>query len=126
MKYFMVRCDYEASAWRALMESDLVSHTSRLQPVRDLARRFDGAFVDLADKDEDGELITCKFVGFGGTDLIGIVKFPTDADARAFSMVVSAEPGVKNFEITPLLTMREGVDAMKQAQKKKSTYAAPG
>ena len=126
MRYYLVHCDYDAAAWRDLLNQKQVSVKTRLDPVRDLARRFGGDFVDLAEKDDEGNPVICKWLSFGAHDLVGIVKMPTPEDARGFSMVVSSHQGVRSFEIMPLLSMSEGIDAMQKGYANKGDYTVPG
>lgn len=126
MSYYMVRCDYTASAWRDLLSEKQVSAESRLAPVRQLARKFGGDFVELVDEDGKGGRVLGKFISFGAHDLIGIVRMPTPTAARSFAMVISSHEGVRGFEITPLLTFDEGVEAMQQGYEHKAEYRVPG
>ncbi len=126
MGYYLVRCDYTASAWRDLLSDKQVSAESRLAPVRKLAQKYGGDFVELADEDGKGGRILGKFIGFGAHDLIGFVRMPTPTAARSFSMVISSHDGVRGFEITPLLTFDEGVEAMQQGHDNSAGYSVPG
>ena len=126
MSYYLIRCDYTASAWRDLLSEKQVSAESRLAPVRELARRHGGDFVDLVDNDRKGGTVLGKFISFGAHDLIGIVKMPSPTAARSFAMVISSHEGVRGFEITPLLTFDEGVEAMQQGYECKGDYKVPG
>lgn len=123
MGYYLVRCDYHSSAWAELLTNKKAIDESRLDPVSELAKNLGGGFAQI--KTPDGVAI-CKFISFGGADLIGIVEFPDDPSARAFSMAISAEPGVKNFEITPMLHFHDGIGAMNLARKQRKKYIAPG
>ena len=126
MSYYLIRCDYTASAWRELLSEKQVSTDSRLAPVRQLARRHGGDFVDLVDESRNGGTVLGKFISFGAHDLIGIVRMPTPTAARSFAMVISSHEGVRGFEITPLLTFDEGIEAMQQGHECKGDYKVPG
>ncbi|MEM7498899.1 MAG: hypothetical protein AAF371_13015 [Pseudomonadota bacterium] len=127
MNYYLVRCDYHASAWHELMEQPNDVDTTRLHPVTALAERLGGRFASVSDGngDDDGPVIG-KWVAFGSADLIAIVQFPDDRCARAFSIAISAERGVKNVEITPMLHFNDAIEVMNLARKHRPGYSAPG
>ena len=70
-----------------------------------------------------GKIIQGWFA-FGEYDLIAIVEMPSNVEAAAFSLAASAGGAVRNLKTTPLMSMAEGVEAMKKAGK--SGYKAPG
>ncbi|MEM7528455.1 MAG: hypothetical protein AAF416_12350 [Pseudomonadota bacterium] len=123
MKYYLVRCDYNASAWNELLAQGKIDSETRLDPVTKLAERLGGRFGSL--NTDDGPIIA-KWVPFGSTDLLAVVQFEDDRNARAFSIAISAEPGVKNVEMTPMLHFHEAVDAINAAGATRNSYAAPG
>jgi len=55
------------------------------------------------------------WLSFGEYDIIGIVQMPDSIAAAAFSLAISAGGACKNVKTTPLLTVQEGVEAMKRA-----------
>jgi uncharacterized protein with GYD domain len=52
---------------------------------------------------------------FGEYDLMIISKLPDNISAAAISMAISAGDAVKSVKTTPLMTMEEGIEAMKKA-----------
>jgi uncharacterized protein with GYD domain len=52
---------------------------------------------------------------FGEYDVVGIVEMPNNVSAAAFAIAVGAGRACRALKTTPLLTMEEGVEAMKQA-----------
>jgi uncharacterized protein with GYD domain len=52
---------------------------------------------------------------FGDYDLVGILEMPDNASAAAFAMAVAAGGACKNVKTTPLLSIQEGLEAMKKA-----------
>jgi hypothetical protein len=56
------------------------------------------------------------WLAFGEYDIIAVVELPENTDAAAFSMAVAAAGAVKAFKTTPLLSVEEGVEAMRKAQ----------
>ena len=61
---------------------------------------------------------------FGEYDTIAICEFPDDVSAAAFSLAASAGGACKTFRTTPLLTVADGVEAMKKAGG--ASYEPPG
>ncbi len=52
---------------------------------------------------------------FGDYDLVIICNLPDNASIAAISMAISAGDAVKAVKTTPLMTMEEGIEAMKMA-----------
>jgi uncharacterized protein with GYD domain len=57
------------------------------------------------------------WLAFGKYDIVGVVELPENIDAAAFSMAVAAGGAVKAFKTTPLLSVEEGLEAMRKAQE---------
>ena len=70
-----------------------------------------------------GGRIESSFLSFGDFDAIGIISFPNNITAAALSMALTSGGGVKRVKTTPLVTWKEGIEAMKKA--KKATYKPP-
>ena len=56
------------------------------------------------------------WLAFGESNIVGVVELPENTDAAAFAMAVYAGGAVKAFKTTPLLSVAEGVEAMRKAQ----------
>lgn len=98
MAYYLVQLAYTPEAWEALVRRP----QNRLEAVQPVAQRLRGRILD-------------KWVAFGEYDIVAIVEMPDNVSASAFSMAVSAGRAVKAIRTTPLLTMDEGVEAMRRA-----------
>ena len=57
-------------------------------------------------------------------NIVGVVEMPANIDAAAFAMAVAAGGAAKAFKTTPLLSVEEGVEAMRKAQG--ARYRRPG
>ena len=55
------------------------------------------------------------WMALGDYDIIGVCDMPDNVSATAFAMTVKAGGGVSAFKTTPLLSLEEGVDAMRRA-----------
>ncbi len=71
-----------------------------------------------------GKMIDMYFC-FGDSDVIVISEFPGHVDAAAVSMAVGATGSFSNVKTTPLISMKEAVDAMKKAGALTGSYKPP-
>ena len=62
-----------------------------------------------------GGKIDSGWFAFGEYDLISIVQMPDNVSAAAFSLAATAGGAIKAIKTTPLLTLEEGMEAMKKA-----------
>jgi len=63
-------------------------------------------------------------LAFGEYDVVGVINRPSNVEAAAFSPAVAAGGAVKSIKTTPLMTIQEGIEAMKQAPV--AGYVPPG
>jgi uncharacterized protein with GYD domain len=62
-----------------------------------------------------GGRVEQAFLGFGEYDVVLIMQMPSNVDAAAFALAVAAGGAFKSHKTTPLMTMEEGIEAMKKA-----------
>jgi uncharacterized protein with GYD domain len=98
MSKYLVQVGYTAEAW-ASMSREPQNVVDRVRPS---AEALGGSVESL-------------FFCFGDYDLVGIVDFPNNQRAAAWSMAVSSAGGVRAFKTTPLLTAEESMHALRQA-----------
>ena len=98
MPYYMVQASYTSESWGAQIKSP----QNRLQQLR-------GTVEGLGGSIESG------YYTFGEYDIVGIMQFPDNASAAAFSLAATAGGAVKAVKTTPLMTMDEGMAAMSKA-----------
>lgn len=55
------------------------------------------------------------YYAFGDYDIVAIVQFPDNQSAAAFSLAGQAGGAVKAYKTTPLMSIEEGLAAMRQA-----------
>ncbi|MCH8062776.1 MAG: GYD domain-containing protein [Chloroflexi bacterium] len=67
--------------------------------------------------------IESLYYAFGEYDLIIITDMPSDVNAAAVSLAVSAGGAVKSMQTTPLMEVDEGLAAMRAAAT--ATYSPP-
>ena len=107
MARYMYQVAYDEDGW-----SDLVNKPEdRIEAIRPVVRKLGGK-------------IETAYFCFGEYDMILIVNMPDNVSAAAMSMAASAGGSMKAVKTTPLMSIREGVRAMRQA--KRSGYRRTG
>ena len=71
-----------------------------------------------------GGRIESSYFAFGDYDLIGVLELPDNVSATAFAMAVIAGGAVKTYKTTPLMTIEEGLQAMRRGAE--AGYRPPG
>ena len=93
------------------MGAQIKSPANRVEQVRPVIERLGGR-------------IEAAYYAFGDYDLVAIIEFPDNSSTAALSLAASAGGAVNSIKTTPLMTMEEGIDAMKKAGG--SGYRPPG
>jgi uncharacterized protein with GYD domain len=104
---YLIEVAYTPEAWAAMVKQP----QNRLEAVRPVVEKLGGRFEHA-------------WLAFGEYDIVGVVELPDNTDAAAFAMAVYAGGAVKAFKTTPLLSVEEGVEAMRKAQE--AGYRRPG
>lgn len=107
MPSYLIQVAYGPDAWAAMIKNP----QNRLEAVRPAVEKLGGRFEHA-------------WLAFGDHDLVGVVEMPDNVDAAAFALAVAAGGACKTFKTTPLLTMQEGIEAMRKAQG--AGYQPPG
>jgi uncharacterized protein with GYD domain len=71
-----------------------------------------------------GRVDSC-FYAFGDYDLVLIADFPSAEEAAAFSLAATAGGSIKAIKTTALLTVEQGMSAMRRAQEAGKDYVPP-
>jgi uncharacterized protein with GYD domain len=71
-----------------------------------------------------GGRIESVYFAFGEYDIVGIIDMPNNVSMAAFSLAASAGGAVKGVKTTPLMTIEEGIEAMRKASG--TGYRPPG
>lgn len=98
MPSYLIQFSYGPTAIAALIKKP----TDRSEVVKSLVAKIGGKLVG-------------GWMSFGEYDGVLIVEGAELVDAAAVSMAVSASGAFRAFKTTPLLTMTEGVEAMRKA-----------
>lgn len=99
MPSYLIQVAYTPDAWAAMVKQP----QNRLEAVRPVVEKLGGKFEHA-------------WLAFGEYDIIGVVELPDNTNAAAFSMAAAAGGALKAFKTTPLLSVDEGVEAMRKAQ----------
>ena len=98
MAQFLLEVAYTSQSWASLVKSPQ-----------------DRSLVVQAAVEKLGGKIDRVWLSFGEYDVVVIADMPDAVSAAAFSMAISAGGSCKTVKTTPLLTIAEGLDAMKRA-----------
>lgn len=107
MSNYLVQVAYTPEAWATMVKNP-----------QDRLKAISGPVESLGGKVKDG------YLTFGDYDILAICEFPDNVSAAAFSLAASAAGACKAFKTTPLLTIAEGLKAMKKAGT--AGYEPPG
>lgn len=98
MPHYMLQVAYTAEAWAAQVKSP----QNRMEAIRPVIERLGGK-------------VETAYYAFGEYDLVAIFEFPDNVQAAAFALAAAAGGAVKALKTTPLLTLEEGLAALRAA-----------
>jgi uncharacterized protein with GYD domain len=98
MAHYLLQVSYTPEAWAAMLKNP-----------QDRSQAVEGAIQALGGTTEQ------FWLSFGEYDVVGIFQLPDSVSAAAFAMAISAGGSCKSCKTTPLLTVQEGMEAMKKA-----------
>jgi uncharacterized protein with GYD domain len=108
MSRFLFEVSYTSESWATQVHS----HANVIDRISPLVAKLNGT-------------IDSVYYTFGDRDLIALVDFPTQEDAAAFSLAATSGGAVASIRTTPLLTVDQGITAMKKADAVAASYHAP-
>ena len=98
MAHYLLQVSYTPEAWAGLVKNPQ-DRAAALKPVLDkLGGRIESAFF-----------------AFGDHDVVLILDMPANVEAAAFAIAAAAGGAVKSIKTTALLSITEGLEAMKKA-----------
>ena len=107
MPHYLLQVAYTPDAWAAQLKNP----QNRIEAIRPAVERLGGR-------------IECAYISFGEYDVMAVIDMPDNVSAAAFSIAASAGGAVKVAKTTPLMTMEEGIEAMRKAGT--AGYRPPG
>ena|SRR2546430_1767592 len=108
MPYYLIQAAYTADSWAAQVKAPQ-DPRSRVGPLAEAV----------------GGRLETTYYAFGDFDIVAVAEFPSNDAAAAFSLAAAAGGAVKNIRTTPLMTVEEGLSAMKKAADAGSAYRPP-
>lgn len=108
MARYLLQGAYTSEAWASLLKNpqDRTQAASRL--VESVGGTLESAYLT-----------------FGEYDFVIIMDMPDNMSAAAASMVLSAGGAVKAVRTTPLMTIEEGIEAMRKGGTAAGSYRPP-
>ncbi len=100
MPHYLIQAAYTPEGWAALVKTP----QNRVEAIRPSIEKLGGKI--------EGAWFT-----FGDYDIIVVVQMPDNVSAAGIAMAFAAGGACKSVKTTPLLTVEEGVEAMKKAGK---------
>ena len=98
MAHYLLQVSYTPEAWAGLVKNPQ-DRTAALKPVLD----------------KMGGRIESAYFAFGDHDVVLILEMPANVEAAAFAIAAAAGGAVKSIKTTALLSIAEGLEAMKKA-----------
>ena len=107
MAYYLLQGSYTAESWKNLISNP----RNRVDVVRSAVENLGGK-------------VEGAWFSFGDYDVVLIMQMPDEISAAAFSLAVAAGGAFKSHKTTPLMTIADGIEAMKKAGE--TSYTPPG
>jgi uncharacterized protein with GYD domain len=108
MAHYMLEVSYTPQAWSSQIDSQ-ANVIDRITPALDAC----------------GAKLECFYYAFGEVDVIAIADFKRAEDAAAFSLAVASGGALRTCRMTSLLSVDQGMDSMRKAQKVRKAYTPP-
>jgi uncharacterized protein with GYD domain len=108
MARYLLQLAYTPEAWAAQLK-DPQNRAEVVKPVLDsVGARFE-----------------CFYYAFGEYDIVGVIEAPDNVSIAACSLAFSAGGALKAVKTTPLMTVDEGLDAMRRGFRAYQNYKPP-
>jgi len=98
MPHYLLQVTFNAEAMAKLVAQP----ENRLQSMIPVVESLGGTFVG-------------SWLSFGEYDSVAVVEMPDNITAKAFSMAAMAGGSLTTFDVTPLMTFEDGIEAMRVA-----------
>src|SRR4051794_3890524 len=108
MAQFLFQVGYTSESWATQVRAQ-GNVLERIQPL------IDGC---------SGTVTSC-FYALGEDDLVLLADFPSAVEAAAFSLAATAGGSLRSIKTTALMSVEQGITAMRLAQEAGLAYHAP-
>ncbi len=98
MATYLLQASYTSGSWAALVSNP----QDRFEAVRGPIEKLGGKLLH-------------GWLAFGEDDVVVIVDMPDNVAVAALAMALNAGGALKNVKTTPLISIQEGIAAMKKA-----------
>jgi uncharacterized protein with GYD domain len=98
MPSYLIQASYTVEALQALMKKP----QDRTAVVSKAVENLGGSLTGL-------------WLSFGDQDIVALVELPNNVSAAALALAIAAGGALKSTKTTPLLTVAQGMQAMKKA-----------
>ncbi len=98
MSLYLIQAAYSQEALRAMTQNPQDRTNALRGPIESLG----GKILNL-------------FLSFGDYDVVLLLEMPNNVAAAAIALAVGAGGSCRSIKTTPLLTVAEGIEALKQA-----------
>jgi uncharacterized protein with GYD domain len=106
MAYYLIQAGFTPEAWAKMVKNP----QDRREAIRPMIEKLDGRMEGY-------------WLAFGDYDAIVIAQVPDNVTAAALSLASAAGGALRAIKTTPLMTMEEGMQAMRKAAT--ATYRPP-
>ena len=106
MAHYLYQAAYTPEAWKAMVANP----QDRIAAVTPAVEAMGGRVVG-------------GWLAFGEYDVVAVFELPDNVSAAAFALAVASAGSVKSAKTTPLISVEEGIEAMKRAGG--SAYTPP-
>jgi uncharacterized protein with GYD domain len=107
MAKYLLQAAYTSEAWAAQLQNP----QNRVEVIRPVIEGLGGHIESV-------------YFAFGDYDVVVIVDMPNNVSMAALSLATAAGGAMKALKTTPLMTMEEGIEAMRKASG--AGYRPPG
>jgi uncharacterized protein with GYD domain len=108
MPLYLIQAAYTSESWATQIRSQ-PNPMDRLKPLVEAA----------------GGRLEWLYYAFGDYDIVMVTDMPDDETAAAVSLAASGGGAVRALKTTKLLTVEQGLSAMRKASKAGGAYQAP-
>lgn len=98
MSSYLIQASYTVEALQAMIKKP----QDRTEVVRKAVETLGGELVGL-------------WLSFGDQDVVCIIEMPNNVSAAAIALAIAAGGALKSTKTTPLLTVSQGMSALKKA-----------
>ncbi len=106
MPQYLCEVAYSPQGWAAVVEKQ----QNRMEAIRPAVEKLGGRIKDA-------------WFAFGDYDVIAVFEMPDHINAAALSIALSAGGACRSVKTTPLISIEDGIEAIKRAGK--SGYRPP-